>query len=141
MRCKATSKGTGVRCKKDSIPGGTVCRNHGGAAPQVRHAAAARLAGAVDSAVANLLKKQNSKLEGVSLRASQDILDRNNMKGENIIRLLMPEGGALPVKLTDDQVARIRSLKPEEAALLDRVLGFIETGVRAEPDRSPQPAR
>jgi hypothetical protein len=140
-QCTANSKTTGLTCKQPAIPGGKVCRYHGGSAPQVRNAAAARLAAAVDPAVTHLIKAiDNKEHPGVALRAAQDILDRNNMKGENIIRLLMPEGGALPVKLTDDQVSRIRSLSPAEAALLDRVLGFIETGER-KPDSGSQPAQ
>ena len=43
-RCRATSNGTGERCRKAAIRGATVCRFHGGAAPQVRAAAKRRLA-------------------------------------------------------------------------------------------------
>ncbi len=131
MKCTATSKSTGAQCKKEAIAGGTVCRNHGGAAPQVRNAAAKRLADAVNSAVANLLAKQESKLEAVSLRASQDILDRNNYKGENLIRIMNPDAtGARPLGLNDEQAARIRGLAPDELAIFLRVLGYLKTGVR-----------
>jgi hypothetical protein len=43
-RCIATSKRTGQRCGLARIPGTTVCAKHGGAAPQVRAAAARRVA-------------------------------------------------------------------------------------------------
>src|SRR5438477_8073758 len=43
-RCIATSKRTGRRCGLARIPGTTVCAKHGGAAPQVRAAAARRVA-------------------------------------------------------------------------------------------------
>jgi hypothetical protein len=43
-RCTATSKRTGRRCGLARIPGTTVCAKHGGAAPQVRAAAARRVA-------------------------------------------------------------------------------------------------
>ena len=43
-RCKATSKGTGQPCKLPPMRGQTVCRKHGGGAPQARAAAAQRLA-------------------------------------------------------------------------------------------------
>jgi hypothetical protein len=43
-RCTARSSQTGERCKKAAVLGGTVCENHGGAAPQVRAAAERRLA-------------------------------------------------------------------------------------------------
>jgi hypothetical protein len=36
QRCSARSKQTGEQCKLSAIPGGTTCRFHGGAAPQVR---------------------------------------------------------------------------------------------------------
>lgn len=43
-RCAATSKRTGQRCGLPPIPGGTVCRFHGGATPVIKAAAARRLA-------------------------------------------------------------------------------------------------
>jgi hypothetical protein len=43
-RCIAMSKRTGRRCGLARIPGTTVCAKHGGAAPQVRAAAARRVA-------------------------------------------------------------------------------------------------
>jgi hypothetical protein len=42
-RCSAKSKQTGEQCKQRPIPGGTVCRFHGGRAPAVAAAAAARV--------------------------------------------------------------------------------------------------
>ena len=41
VQCKATSR-TGNRCKNKAIPGGTVCRFHGGASPHVASKAAVR---------------------------------------------------------------------------------------------------
>lgn len=35
---------TDIRCRKDAIPGGTVCLTHGGKAPQIKAAALARVA-------------------------------------------------------------------------------------------------
>jgi len=43
-RCIAMAKRTGQRCGLARIPGTTVCAKHGGAAPQVRAAAARRVA-------------------------------------------------------------------------------------------------
>ncbi|GAA0897814.1 hypothetical protein [Pseudonocardia zijingensis] len=42
-QCKATAKSTGNRCTQPAVPGAEVCRFHGGAAPQVRAAAAQRV--------------------------------------------------------------------------------------------------
>lgn len=41
-QCTATNR-RGVRCQRAPIRGGTVCRMHGGAAPQVKRAAERRL--------------------------------------------------------------------------------------------------
>jgi hypothetical protein len=42
-RCTATAKGTGERCRRAAIRGGTVCVKHGGSSPPVRAAANRRL--------------------------------------------------------------------------------------------------
>jgi hypothetical protein len=42
IQCTALSKQTGNQCKAKAIPGGTVCRWHGGAASQVKEKAAVR---------------------------------------------------------------------------------------------------
>lgn len=42
-RCVGTSKASGERCPMWAIKGGTVCYHHGGAAPQVKAAAAVRI--------------------------------------------------------------------------------------------------
>jgi hypothetical protein len=42
VQCSAVSKQTGKQCKAKAIPGGTVCRWHGGAAQQVKAKAAVR---------------------------------------------------------------------------------------------------
>lgn len=48
--CAARSSRTGRPCQKPPIKGGTVCRTHGGSAPQVRRKAAERLADLIDPA-------------------------------------------------------------------------------------------
>jgi len=42
-QCTATASSTGERCKQPAIPGGNVCRFHGGSAPQVEEKADERL--------------------------------------------------------------------------------------------------
>jgi hypothetical protein len=51
-QCTATAKQTGERCRRTAQPGTTVCRHHGGRAPQVQRAAKRRLA--LGEAVAEL---------------------------------------------------------------------------------------
>lgn len=46
-QCTATNR-QGQRCRKPPILGGTVCRNHGGASPQVKRKAAERVLDIID---------------------------------------------------------------------------------------------
>jgi hypothetical protein len=64
-----------------SDSGATLCRNHGGSAPQVKRRAKERLAALVDPAIAALSKLVRSKgSTTVKLNAARDILDRNGIK-------------------------------------------------------------
>jgi hypothetical protein len=76
-RCTATSKQSGVRCKRRPIPGGTVCVMHGGKAPQVQEAAMARLMKLQHPAIDALHELMVQK-EYPSTRyaAARDVLDR-----------------------------------------------------------------
>lgn len=47
-RCKAKSKSAGRQCTRMAIPGGVVCRYHGGNAPKVRQKGLERLADLID---------------------------------------------------------------------------------------------
>lgn len=51
-RCTATASSTGERCRQPAIPGGNVCRFHGGSAPQVQEAAQDRLERMADEVLA-----------------------------------------------------------------------------------------
>lgn len=53
-RCTATASSTGERCKQPAIPGGNVCRFHGGSAPQVKAKAQERLDRMADSTTAEM---------------------------------------------------------------------------------------
>ncbi len=80
-KCTATSRQTGARCGAWPIPGGTVCKWHGGAAPQVQKAARDRLADMVDpalTALKGLIETADS--DSVRLSAIKDILDRAGYK-------------------------------------------------------------
>lgn len=54
QRCTATSKAKGIQCGRTAILGGTVCRYHGGAAPQVKAKAAERMKALAPTAVTTL---------------------------------------------------------------------------------------
>ena len=53
-QCTAKAKGTGERCRRPPIRGGTVCEKHGGSAPQVKRSARRRLLEMAEPAAAAL---------------------------------------------------------------------------------------
>lgn len=88
-RCKAKSKRSGNQCRAYAIAGGTVCRIHGGAAPQTRAAAKARILAAADSAAAKLIEFMNSPdvPYPVRLAAARDLLDRADLTGKTTVEV------------------------------------------------------
>lgn len=68
-RCTATARGRHQgRCKQPAVPGATVCRFHGGAAPQVIAAARLRCLMAADAVMAKLIKAVDEKDAPLSAR-------------------------------------------------------------------------
>jgi len=75
-RCTATNR-QGRRCGKEPIRGGTVCRMHGGAAPQVQQKALDRLVALQHPAIDRLTKLiDQDQFPTVAYAASRDVLDR-----------------------------------------------------------------
>lgn len=76
----------GTPCKKPPIKGATVCRLHGGAAPQVKRAAKLRLLELVDPAIATVARiMATSDSDAVRLKAAETILDRGGLpKGAQV---------------------------------------------------------
>jgi hypothetical protein len=62
-QCTATASSTGERCKQPAIPGGNVCRFHGGSAPQVKEAADERLERLARELLAEFEPRINDLLE------------------------------------------------------------------------------
>lgn len=94
VRCQAKSKQTKKPCGRTAIAGGTVCRYHGGAAPQVQKAAAVRLAALTDPAIGVLeaflgpRKKGDVPIEDdLAFRVAKDVLDRNGFKAVQRIKV------------------------------------------------------
>lgn len=80
-QCRARSKATGEQCKNSAIPGATVCRYHGGGAPQVQRRAAMRLASLVEPAlvtVARIMLDPTAR-DADRLRAAENVLDRSGV--------------------------------------------------------------
>ncbi len=83
-RCSATNR-EGQPCRKYSLRGMTVCRNHGGASPQAQAKAAEmveiaelRLRGLAPRAVAELESLVTGATnEAVRLAAARDLVDRS----------------------------------------------------------------
>ena len=106
-KCTAHSKRTGKQCGKPSIPGGRVCRWHGGNAPQVRDAARRRLLELVDPAIgtlerALLLPDDEREPTQVNITAARDILDRTGF-GEKV---KVEVEGELTVSLAESMRSR-----------------------------------
>lgn len=76
-RCTAHSARTGLPCKAYAIKGATVCRTHGGSAPQVKAKAEERLRHMVDPMLSKLhtLAMQTDNLK-VASECVRDALDR-----------------------------------------------------------------
>jgi hypothetical protein len=114
-KCKARSKQSGQRCRRDAIAGGTVCPTHGGSAPQVRASARLRLAALVDPSINVLdkLLKDRKKEPALAYRAAVAVLDRNGF-GATTKLIGAGDDGAIAIKLDvsakQDLESRINSL-------------------------------
>ena len=91
--CKARRK-NGEPCRNPPMLGSTVCRMHGGAAPQVKRRAQQRILEASDQAAYRLVQMmQDTKIPpAVQLAAARDLLDRAGLgaKQEVSIELEVP---------------------------------------------------
>jgi hypothetical protein len=92
-RCTATNR-QGKRCGKPPILGGTVCRMHGGAAPQVMLAADERLKALEIPALIRLAELIAQKeYPSVAIAAVKDALDRNRGKAAEQVKVTGEDGG------------------------------------------------
>lgn len=86
-KCSATNR-KGNRCTQPHIPGGTVCRYHGGAAPQVRQKALERLTAYQDRAIDRLCQLvEQQDYPSTAYAAVRDVLDRTMGKPAESVSL------------------------------------------------------
>ena len=98
--CKATNN-RGQRCRYPPIPGGTVCRFHGGGAPQVKEAAMDRLLALQHPAIDRLTTLiDQEEFPTVAYAASRDVLDRTMGKPQEAITHSV--AGTLVIKWDED---------------------------------------
>lgn len=111
-RCTATAKGSGARCKRRPIPGGTVCVKHGGGAPQVQQAAMERLRALAHPAVDALqwLITQRD-FPSAAYSASRDVLDRTEGKPAETVDMNLSGDAALIAALNHGRVRAAQARK------------------------------
>lgn len=111
-RCSATAHRTGQRCKAPAIKGTSVCRVHGGAAPQVQKSAKERLLELADPAIAALSKivRDEDTDDSVRLRAALGICDRIGLGPGQTVTVQATKWDALLDDLRADAVQVDRSL-------------------------------
>lgn len=89
VKCSARSSRTGMPCQKWPVAGATVCRTHGGSAPQVQKAARRRLEQAADVLVQRLLgiALDGTAPDQVALSAVLAALDRAGLSVKSTVGL------------------------------------------------------
>lgn len=87
VKCSARSSRTGKPCQKYPVAGATVCRTHGGSAPQVQKAARRRLEQAADVLVQRLLgfALDGNAPDQVALSAVLAALDRAGLSVKSTV--------------------------------------------------------
>lgn len=94
--CTAHSSRTGKPCQRPPILGGTVCRTHGGAAPQVKAKALQRLEAYQDRAIDSLFElAETAEYPSVRYQAVRDVLDRTMGKPTESVQVTGKDGGPL----------------------------------------------
>ena len=79
LTCTATAKGSGKRCQRAPIQGATVCRMHGGAAPQVKAKAEERLRALQAPALAALEDLIDNADPRTRVRIAEIVFDRTGL--------------------------------------------------------------
>ena len=105
LSCTAKAKSTGKPCGNPPIHGGTVCRIHGGKAPQVVQASARRVLEALVGpalVVCRDILNDVSVPSAVRLKAAMDILDRMGYRAPAQVEVLT-------IGLVEREIARLEA--------------------------------
>ncbi len=98
VRCSAHSKRTGKPCTMPAIAGGTVCRMHGGSAPQVKASARERLMALQPKAIQTLdALLSRDEFPTVQLGAAKDVLDRTEGKAAESVQVTGANQGPIEI--------------------------------------------
>lgn len=113
-RCTAHSSRTGDPCQRPPIKGATVCRTHGGAAPQVQKAARARILEAADTVAAALVRLalDDETPPAVRVQALRDLLDRAGEGAAQKVEVTTHDGD---LAVLDAELLRLREKWDAEA--------------------------
>lgn len=98
MQCTAKTK-RGGKCHGQAIRGATVCRLHGGSAPQVRAKALERIQALVHPALDTMQKALGCEQSAVAVAAARDLLDRAGYKVTDKHEVSGPDGGAMKFEI------------------------------------------
>jgi hypothetical protein len=142
-RCTAKAKGSGERCKRPAIAGGTVCAMHGGSAPQVREKAQERqLEAGADQALRKLwvgmdqatpIKDPVAAME----RLAGSLEAMVEAAGERVSALKHLAGGEHLTQLRAEVVLLERALGHLRALLVDMArLGLAERQVELQQEQA-----
>lgn len=101
-QCTATNRQK-TRCKRSPILGGTVCRMHGGAAPQVKAKALERLMQLQNAAIDRMaILMQQDQYPSTAYAAARDVLDRTMGKPTESVQV--EQSGELTIRWKDATV-------------------------------------
>lgn len=109
-RICSAKRSNGTPCKSAAIRGGTVCRVHGGSAPQVRRKAEERLKALVDPAIVALQEILKDKAHPQRLAAAKEVLSRDGRIGQ--VGQSVPGDGEL--LLTWERFTALYKARPTE---------------------------
>lgn len=141
-RCSAR-RTNGAPCRKAAMTGSAVCRNHGGAAPQVKAKARLRLEEAADRLARQLLgMAMNDKVPAyVKLEAIKTALDRAGISAKAAVEVEVGPakgwevafagiaGGPRPDKLAPSGTGLVPEEFAGHAAMMDEDMGVLDAEV------------